>query len=190
MTSLKKLYFLYKTKKSLVFLLSIHSLYDQAQIELKCILFPLIILEMFLQLRVVNLVDLTCFGKAHTCLYKVPQLTVVMDFMILFLDSVRVGQFTKKNRSESFVCLVVFPVADNDGMHGSQLSDLAPPSFSNVRANSHQSTHNITTKVLSAEECFMFGIRMLSPRPVPLHHKLKTVNSESARGSRVLKNER
>ena len=30
-----------------------------------------------------------------------------MDFMILFLDSVRVGQFAKKNRSESFVRMFV-----------------------------------------------------------------------------------
>ena len=50
------------------------------EIELRCILFPLIILEMFLQLdwspSVVNSIDWTWFGKAHTCLYKVPQLTV------------------------------------------------------------------------------------------------------------------
>ncbi len=47
--------------------------------ELRCILFPLIILEMFLQLDwsppVVHGVDWTWFGKVHTCLYKVPQLT-------------------------------------------------------------------------------------------------------------------
>ena len=46
------------------------------KIELRCILFPLIILEMFLQLNwsppVVNSVDWAWFGKAHTCLYKVP----------------------------------------------------------------------------------------------------------------------
>ena len=35
---------------------------------------------------------------------------LVMDFMILFLDSVHVGQFAKKNRSESFVRSVAFPV--------------------------------------------------------------------------------
>ena len=40
------------------------------EIELRCILFPLILLEMFVQ------IDWTWFGKAHTCLYKVPQLTV------------------------------------------------------------------------------------------------------------------
>ena len=43
-----------------------------------------------------------------------------MDSMITFLDSVRVGQFAKKNRSESFVCLFVrsveFPVAVNRTM--------------------------------------------------------------------------
>ena len=46
-------------------------------------LFPLIILEMFLQLEwsppVVNSIDWTWFGKAHTCLYKVPQLTVYSE---------------------------------------------------------------------------------------------------------------
>ena len=45
-------------------------------IELRCILFPLIILEMFLQLdwslSVVNSIDWTLFGKAYTCLYKGP----------------------------------------------------------------------------------------------------------------------
>ena len=50
------------------------------EIELRCILFPLIILEMFLQLDwippVVNSIDWTLLGKAHTCLYKVTQLTV------------------------------------------------------------------------------------------------------------------
>ena len=43
-------------------------------IELRCILFPLIILEMLPQLNwsppVVNSIDWTWFGKAHTCLYK------------------------------------------------------------------------------------------------------------------------
>ena len=46
----------------------------------RCILFPLIILEMFLQLDwsppVVNSIDWTWFGEEHTCLDKVPQLTV------------------------------------------------------------------------------------------------------------------
>ena len=45
------------------------------EIELRCILFPLITLEMFLQLDwspppVVNWIDWTWFGKAHICLYK------------------------------------------------------------------------------------------------------------------------
>jgi hypothetical protein len=47
------------------------------EIELRWILFPLIIFEMFLQLdlspSVVNSIDWTWFGKAHTCLYKVPK---------------------------------------------------------------------------------------------------------------------
>ena len=50
------------------------------KIELRCILSPSILLEMFLQLdwspSVVNSIDWTLFGKAHTCLYKVPQVTV------------------------------------------------------------------------------------------------------------------
>jgi hypothetical protein len=45
------------------------------EIELRCILFPWIILEMFLQLDwsppVVNSIVWTWFGKAHTCLYTV-----------------------------------------------------------------------------------------------------------------------
>ena len=49
-------------------------------IELRCVLFPLIILEMFLQLDwsppVANSIDWTWFGKGHTYFYKVPQLTV------------------------------------------------------------------------------------------------------------------
>ena len=43
---------------------------------LSCILFALIIIEMFLQLDwsppVVNTIDWTWFGKEYTCLYKVP----------------------------------------------------------------------------------------------------------------------
>ena len=46
------------------------------EIELRGILFPLIILEMLLQLYwsppVVISIDWTLFGKAHTCLYKGP----------------------------------------------------------------------------------------------------------------------
>ena len=34
---------------------------------------------------------------------RTPRLVVVMDSMIIFLDSVCIGQFAKKNRSESFV---------------------------------------------------------------------------------------
>ena len=48
--------------------------------QLMCILFPLIIPEMFLQLHccppVVNSIDWTWFRKTPTCRYKVPQLTV------------------------------------------------------------------------------------------------------------------
>ena len=50
------------------------------QIELRCIQFPLIILEMSHQLGwsppVANSIDWTWFIKKHTFLYKVPQLTV------------------------------------------------------------------------------------------------------------------
>ena len=52
----------------------IQTLSMRLEIELRCILFPLIILEKFLQLDwnppVVNSIDWTWFGKAHTCLYK------------------------------------------------------------------------------------------------------------------------
>jgi hypothetical protein len=46
-----------------------------------------------------------------------------MDSMILFLDSVCVGQFAKKNRSESFAG-VSGSGESNQGMHGQ--SDSAP----------------------------------------------------------------
>ena len=48
--------------------------------------------------------------------------------MILFLDPVRIGQFAKKNHSESFG-RVSGSGESNHGMHGSQLSqsDSAPP---------------------------------------------------------------
>ena len=57
-----------------------------------------------------------------------------MDFMIIFLDSFRVGQVAKKNRSELFVrsfSSVSSSGESNHGMHGS------PPSFSfsNDRGN-------------------------------------------------------
>ena len=52
----------------------------RSEIELRCILFPLIILEMFLQLDwcppVVNSIDWIWFGKDLTWLCKVPHLTV------------------------------------------------------------------------------------------------------------------
>ena len=69
----------YKTEITYLHTLSIQTLCYESRIELSCILFPLIILEMFLQLDwsplVVNSIDWTWFGKAHTCSYKVPQLT-------------------------------------------------------------------------------------------------------------------
>jgi hypothetical protein len=74
---------MYKKKKLkyLVYILQVFRPFSmRPEIELRCILFPLIILEMFLQLDwstpVVNSIDWTWFGKAPTCLYKVPQLTV------------------------------------------------------------------------------------------------------------------
>ena len=62
----------------------------------------------------------------------------MMDFMISLLESVCVGQFAKKNRSNRlFVHSVASPVAVN---HGSQLSrsDSAPPSFSLKRITNAQ----------------------------------------------------
>ena len=50
------------------------------EIKLRCIPFPLIILETFLQIDwsppVVQYIDWTWFGKANTCVYKVPNLKV------------------------------------------------------------------------------------------------------------------
>jgi hypothetical protein len=45
-----------------------------------------------------------------------------MDSMIIFLDSVCVGQFAKKSCSESFVRSVEFPVAVNRNMEFTVLS--------------------------------------------------------------------
>ena len=69
---------------------------------------------------------------------------LVMDLMILFLDSVRVGQFAKKNRSFSRVS---GSGKSNHGMHGSQLSqsDSAPPSFSFSNDLGSRSSVKITT---------------------------------------------
>ena len=68
----------------------------------------------------------------------------------------------------------------NHGMPGSHLSQSdSAPSFSNDRAHGHQSTHNITTKFLSAEERFMFGIGMLLHWPVPLYHCSLTVSGRT-----------
>ena len=65
-------------------------------IELRCILFPLITLIMFLQLDwsppVVNLIDWTWFGKAHICLYKGP----TVDRNCLCMDKGIVCVWTKE----------------------------------------------------------------------------------------------
>jgi hypothetical protein len=72
----------------------------------------------------------------------------VMDSMILFLDSVCVGQFAKKNRSESFVRSVSFPVAVNRIMECTVLSrvsqtQLLPHSHSQMMVQvGHQSTQH------------------------------------------------
>ena len=65
--------FITNKKQKYLSYISIQTLYYETR---RCILFPLIILEMFLQLDLVNSIDWKLFGKAHTCLYKVPQLTV------------------------------------------------------------------------------------------------------------------
>ena len=87
--------------------------------------------------------------------------TVVMDFMIRSLESVCVGQFAKKIRSNSSFSRVSGSGAVN---HGSQLSlsDSAPPSFSFKRITIVQwckrsSIIATLTKLLSSEERFMFG---------------------------------
>ena len=67
----------------------------------------------------------------------VQALKLVMDYRILFLDSVPVGQFAKKNRSQSFVRSVAFPVAVNRGMHSSQLSQTRLLPRSQTVVNQH-----------------------------------------------------
>ena len=73
----------------------------------------------------------------------------------------------------------------------SGLLKLSYLSFSVECGLSTRSTHNIrpTTKFLSAEERFMFGIAMLFPGPVPLHHSANWTQW-TASGSRVWENER
>ena len=94
-----------------------------------------------------------------------------MDFIV---SSLRTVQNRLSVRS------VTFPVVVNHGMHGSQLSQSdSAPSFSNDRAHGHQSTHNITTKFLSAEEHFVFGIGILLHWPVPLYHSSLTVSGRT-----------
>ena len=91
-----------------------------------------------------------------------------MDFMIIFLDSVC---YSVSSSGESWNAQF--------SAESVRLSSSLPPS--NDRANGHQSTHNITTKFLSAEERFMFRIWMLLPRPVPLHLSANTVATVSQR---------
>ena len=87
-----------------------------------------------------------------------------MDSMILFLDSIRVGQFAKKSRSESFIrsfSQVSGSGESNHGMHGSQLSqsDSAPPSFSFSNDRGSRSSINITTLTKCSG---MGGVQLIS----------------------------
>ena len=102
--------------------------------ELRCILFPLILLEMFLQLNwsppVINSIDWTWLGIANTCLYKVPQLTVHVR-----ANSKPWGQRNYLQTSETGLC------QDIDLENGTEKSLLLsrsqraqwPPSFVNGR---------------------------------------------------------
>ena len=74
-----------------------------------------------------------------------PNVDLVMDSMILYLDSVRVGQFDKKSLSESFV--QSSSGESNHGMQRSQLSqsDSAPPLFSFSNDRGSRSTIHITS---------------------------------------------
>ena len=70
--------------------------------------------------------------------------------MVIFLDWVHVGQFAKKNRSESFdrsFSQVSGSSESNHGMQGSlmSLSDSAPPLFSFSNDCGSRSSINITT---------------------------------------------
>ena len=57
-------------------------------------------------------------------------LQVVMEFMILFLDSVCVGRFAKKNRSESFVRSFSRVSVSGESNHGVSQTQLLPRSHS------------------------------------------------------------
>ena len=76
----KQKQFWHKKNRNSLFTYVFRPFANRLKIDLWCILFPLSILELFLQLHwsppVINSIDWTWFGKAHTCLYKVPQLTV------------------------------------------------------------------------------------------------------------------
>ena len=73
----------------------------------------------------------------------------MMDFMICLLDSVCIGQLTKKNRSEWFVCRVSGSGESGNARFSAESSDSAPSSFSfpnesrlSNGANGHQSTQH------------------------------------------------
>ena len=51
--------------------------------------------------------NMNLFSQTNALVFRTGKYIVMVDFMIIFLDSVCVGQFAKKNRSESFVCLFV-----------------------------------------------------------------------------------
>ena len=78
--------------------------------------------------------------------------------------------FGSKNRSESFGSEWIIECTAGVWLTQLRAGHSIPPSFSNDRANGHQSTHNITIKLLSAKERFMFRIGKLLPMPIPLHH--------------------
>ena len=74
---------------------------------------------------------------------------IMLDFMIIFFDSVHVGQFPKTNSSELFVRLSSRVSGSGHAMHGSQLSQLdsAPPSFSFSNHRGRRSSINTTLKL-------------------------------------------
>ncbi len=102
---------------------------------------PPIILEMFLQLDwsppVVNSVDWTWFGKAHTCLYKVPQLTV--------WDPKHTAKITKEWLQDNSVNVLEWP---------SQSPDLNP--IEHLWSDLKMAVHRRSPSNLISDHLFLF----------------------------------
>ena len=90
---------------------------------------------------------------------------IVTDFMIRFLDSVCVGQFDKKNRSELFVCSFSRVAGSAESVRLSSSLVLILKRITIVQWGKRSSINTLLTMFLSAEERFMFRIGMWLPGP-------------------------